>query len=73
MYSSTPNNRADPNKRAGRKFQSLLLNAKAQMDIFCCSEYWIESKNMKSIKKCWKTSRLIIFLKKLVSFLTEKS
>ena len=24
-HSSAPNNRADPNKRAGRKFQSLLI------------------------------------------------
>ena len=38
-YSSAPNNRADPNKRAGRKFQSLLMKVKGQMDTYCCSDY----------------------------------
>ena len=38
-YSGAPNNRADPNKRGGRKFQSLLIVVKDQMDTYCCSEY----------------------------------
>ena len=38
-YSSTPNNRADPNKRAGRKFQSLLMQIKGKMDTFCGSKH----------------------------------
>ena len=67
VYSSTPNNRADPNKRAGRKFQSLLIKVKGQMDTHCCLEYLIASKNKESIKKYRKTRLLFTFFEKICS------
>ena len=67
MYSSAPNNRADPNKRAGRKFQALLMDVKGQMDTYCC----LKTKNLS--KNIGKLDFHLHFLKKLVSFLAEKS
>ena len=51
MYSSAPNNRADRNKRAGRKIQSIIINYKGRKNTKCCSEYRMMSKNVEYIKK----------------------
>ena len=57
-YSSAPNNRADPNKRAGRKIQSIIMNDKIHKAAKCCSEYWIRPKNVEYVKKYLKIKLL---------------